>query len=302
MTGECAQQVRAFVRGEGATVPAIAAGNTAGRLRVLRDIARADLSVARLIEGHLDALAILAEAGHEHDPAAVHAIWASGGPSRTRLSSSGALSGVKMFASGSDLVDTALVLVDASDELALVDMKRWRERVTFDGSAWQTPALRATHTWTVTFHEVPATVVGAARWYYERPGFWHGALCPAACWAGGALGLLDHARSQEIRSPHGKAHLGRMLAETWSMETALSEAGRAVDVDPTDAARYAYPARWPPVTSSNRDAAASSRALGVCSDRAPWRTTQALLSGLPICSCTSVRTTPRRTWRSWEAS
>ena len=36
-------------------------------------------------------------------------------------------------------------------------------------------------------------MVGGLHWYLNRPGFWHGAINPAACWAGGALSLIESA-------------------------------------------------------------------------------------------------------------
>jgi hypothetical protein len=41
-----------------------------------------------------------------------------------------------------------------------------------------------------------------ANWYLTRPGFWHGALGPAACWAGGAIGLIDAVCTLNKRDPH----------------------------------------------------------------------------------------------------
>jgi hypothetical protein len=56
-----------------------------------------------------------------------------------------------------------------------------------------------------TFHDLDVgegDEVGEPGWYLDRVGFWHG-VWPAACWAGGAIGLADQAiarRTQARRS------------------------------------------------------------------------------------------------------
>ncbi len=77
--------------------------------------------------------------------------------------------------------------------------------------------------------------VGDPGWYLDRPGFWHGAIGPAACWAGAAMGLVDHALASPPTDPHGLAHAGAMFAAQWSMTTALGGAGREIDADLGDA-------------------------------------------------------------------
>ena len=39
--------------------------------------------------------------------------------------------------------------------------------------------------------DCPAIPVGPDGWYLERPGFWFGAAGVAACWYGGARGLVE---------------------------------------------------------------------------------------------------------------
>ena len=44
-------------------------------------------------------------------------------------------------------------------------------------------------------------VVGPAEFYLDRPGFWFGAIGVAACWYGGAVGIVnDLVKSLEPRS------------------------------------------------------------------------------------------------------
>jgi hypothetical protein len=79
-------------------------------------------------------------------------------------------------------------------------------------------------------------VIGGPNWYLDRPGFWHGALGPAACWAGGAIGLVDAARRVSREDPHFRAHMGALEANEWALQAILTEAGRQIDADPGDSA------------------------------------------------------------------
>jgi alkylation response protein AidB-like acyl-CoA dehydrogenase len=90
----------------------------------------------------------------------------------------------------------------------------------------------------VHFQSVPIAeenLIGPSGWYLSRPGFWNGACGPAACWAGGAAGLLNYARSHARENPHDIAHLGRMHANMWAAYASLEQAGREIDADPQDA-------------------------------------------------------------------
>src|SRR4051794_20850568 len=96
-------------------VPLPAHGRTAQRFALLAQVSAADLSLGRLVEGHLDALAILAEAGQ---PVRVgtYGVWAAerpGGGLRAReaggVHGGWVVSGVKPYASGAGALDHALV-------------------------------------------------------------------------------------------------------------------------------------------------------------------------------------------------
>jgi hypothetical protein len=78
-----------------------------------------------------------------------------------------------------------------------------------------------------------SNIIGTPDWYLHRPGFWHGACGPAACWAGGALGLVDYAQSQHRDDAHTLAHLGAMRAAAWALQTYLDAAGNEIDRDPS---------------------------------------------------------------------
>lgn len=234
-------------------LPPIGDGATAARWRALHAIARRDLSVGRLAEAHVDAVQILGEAGVAADPARLCGVWASEHPRhRVRAALSGGgrllLEGTKSFSSGATLVNDALVTATTDDGPLLVRVAVDAiEPGRIDTSGWLTPALADTATATVDLTGIVVgaeDVIGPPGWYLDRPGFWHGAVGPAACWAGGAAGLVDHALEHPPDDPLGRAHLGAIVARIWSVAAVLDSAGREVDAldldkpEPTAASRH----------------------------------------------------------------
>ncbi|WP_148863571.1 hypothetical protein [Marinobacter fonticola] len=244
-----AHQLLPYIQAE---VPAMGEGESLERLRFLMQVARRDLGLARIIEGHLDATQILYEARHPLHDESLYGIWASGGPAdSTQIdhdspTGSGKLLGSKPFCSGSDIVDRALVYIYSSEQLIDIDMRSAaaESRLHFEAEHWKAPAFAETHTWTVAFDSLlvrPTQRIGQPRWYFERPGFCLGALAPAACWAGGAFGLVDHVRQQTLKNGHAKAHLGAMVAATTSMRTMLAWGAERIDADPGNDGGHLFP-------------------------------------------------------------
>jgi hypothetical protein len=217
-------------------------GETAVRHRKLAEIARRDLSLARLAEAHVDALAILAEAGCEAKPG-LYGVWAAetaGFPLIVKHSRHGlSLTGKKMFCSGAGIIDRALVTVcHPEPRLIDVSLRNYPDMIAFDLSAWKISAFAETNTATAHFSETPISeedFIGGSNWYLERPGFWHGACGPASCWAGGAMGLVDYALAQSRDDPQTMAHLGAMSAAVWGLWAYLDHAGKEIDEHPCDA-------------------------------------------------------------------
>lgn len=215
-------------------------GQTSLRHERLMGVGRENLSLARLAEAHWDALAILAEAGRNFVPGAIYGVWASeksGQPLRLeRRNGTLTITGTKMFCSGAGFLDRALVTVSSPERLLLdIDLRKSAGGIDFDDSDWKTDAFLETRTATATFSEVSSCerdIVGKPGWYLSRPGFWHGACGPAACWAGGAAGLVDHALQQSRDDPHTLAHLGAMQASIWATRSYLQTAGREIDDAP----------------------------------------------------------------------
>ncbi len=213
------------------TVPLPGGGHTAERHARIFDVGREDLSLAKLVEAHWDAVAILQEAGLQPVPDAKYAVWASELPGRPLTLAGGRLSGSKEFCSGAGLVDRALTT--AGPVLVEVDLRAAPEQLAADYSGWRTEAFRDTGTAALTFDDYPvARVVGEENWYVQRPGFWQGACGPAAAWAGGAAGLVDYAHTTRKQDAHTHAHLGAMHANVWAMQSLLTAAGNDFDSNP----------------------------------------------------------------------
>lgn len=203
---------------------------------------RADIASARLFEGHVDALRILAQAGIRPTDRALYGVWASRSQ-RTGVSAVPAadgglvLDGEIRFASGAGVIDRALVPVwlDADHHL-LVDLAVTDLPV--DTSAWATTAMAASrsHTVTVAGHRVGRdAVVGPRDFYLSRPGFFPGGVGVAACWAGGAVRIADLVRARITGSVADAlaVRLGRIRLATAGAGAALAAAGLVLDADPT---------------------------------------------------------------------
>jgi alkylation response protein AidB-like acyl-CoA dehydrogenase len=237
-----ADQLRALQRGGQLRLPAPGHGATAGRLQALLEFGRTDLSLARVVEAHTDAVAILTEAGCRELRESLYGVWASDGPGSRLEVTRGhdgrlQLNGRKRFCSGATLVDAALVTAHEGDKVLLVQVPLSLPGLSVAPDEWATAAFAATRTSTVIFNTVQldeAAIVGSPGWYLARPGFWHGALGPAACWAGGAIGLIEAARRLNRGDPHSRAHLGALQAAEWGLRALLSRAGDEIDADPAD--------------------------------------------------------------------
>lgn len=232
-------RVRALDRRGALDLPLPGHGRTPERHLALAEFGRQDLSLARLVEGHLDAVAILREAGRVPRAGAIYGVWASEAPGR-RLTLSGhegrlRLNGVKQYCSGGPLVDAALVTTWREDRVVLVEVDLSSRGIRPLASSWKAEAFAGTCTCHLEFTDLAvreSSLVGSPGFYLERPGFWHGAIGPAACWAGGAMGLVEAAFRSHRKGPHATAQMGGLAATEWGLRALLSEAGRSIDDDP----------------------------------------------------------------------
>lgn len=169
-------------------LPEIGLGDSATRLRAFAEIAAADLSLARLAEGHADALSILSQAG-EVPSDGLYGVWVAGEP--PDLEADGTeLSGQRPYCSGVGIVERALVTGGTQAAVILTEIDATGPKVVAIPGTWPAVGMSATASHTVRFENCPTLRhIGPADFYRDRRGFWLGSLNVAACWYGGALGL-----------------------------------------------------------------------------------------------------------------
>jgi hypothetical protein len=220
---------------QGLDVPLPGSGDTAGRFRYLERVAADDLAVARLVEGHLDALAILAEARHAVPADAIMGVWAARSRQHTLVAARAAngwrLTGSKPYASGASTLTHALVTAEAEDgdRLFLIDTRGTVDPVP---ESWQAVGMCESDSPAVEIDaEIDAgAAVGDLGWYIGRAGFWHGAVGVAACWLGGARAVAEPLR--RAASLHALAHLGAVDAQLAAAGALLDAAAREIDAAP----------------------------------------------------------------------
>jgi alkylation response protein AidB-like acyl-CoA dehydrogenase len=221
----------------GPDVPMPGSGQTAQRWAVLSEIAAGDMSTARIVEAHLDALAILAEAGDEAPDGQTWGVFAAEGPGlRLEASDDGGawlLDGTKPWCSAAHLLDRALVTAHVPDggrRLFAVDLRS--PGVTPAEGVWVARGLADVASGPVEFAGAPAQPVGENGWYLKRSGFAWGGMGVAACWYGGLVALARTLWSAvRSREPDQIAllHLGQVDRQVEHSRLVLAEAAQRVD-------------------------------------------------------------------------
>lgn len=222
---------------------------------LLRRVAAADASVARILDGHLNAVERLEVAAapelRDRELAAVEddgrllGVWGAdprpgeGDAARLHESDAGlVLRGAKTFCSGAGAggVDAAMVMVGTDDgtppALVLLDCG---EAVEVDRDWYRAAGLRASESHRVVFRDAPITaVLGEPGELARDPWFSRDAMRTAATWAGmvdaavgAALEALLGARRGE--DPLAQLAVGRIEAARGTVEAWLDRAARVAD-------------------------------------------------------------------------
>lgn len=227
----------------GRDAPQPGGGATVLLWEILASTAAADVGVARVLEPHLDALAILAQAGSV-DLGGIGAtakstwgVYAAEGADPPLAAAQGkdgwTLDGVKPWCSLARNVSHALVTAhtgSSTRRLFAVDMAHPGVRPV--DAPWVSRGLQQIVSSPVEFTHVPAVPVGQEQWYLTRAGFAWGGLGVAACWWGGAIGVARALyRQARQREPDQIAldHLGFVDTALNAGRAALAEASRIVD-------------------------------------------------------------------------
>ncbi len=237
----------------GALVAGLDVRSTWDRWQALATVASDDLAAARAIEPHLDAVAILTEAGTSSAtlwPTDSPTLWGvfaseSGDDPVIATSDKGRthLSGTKQWCSLASTLDAALVTARTSNntrQLFAVDLRQ--NAATPIRGKWHARGLAEIESGPVRFTNIAAEPIGEPGWYLARPSFAWGGIGVAACWFGGAVGLartiFDAARDSEA-DPFLLMHLGAVDALLESSRRSLTDAAQQIDSEPheRDAAR-----------------------------------------------------------------
>ncbi|WP_229577394.1 acyl-CoA dehydrogenase family protein [Kocuria rhizophila] len=244
----------------GRDLPAPGEGATRELWRELSALGRMDLAYARIIEPHLDALAILRQAGRtdlitDRD---TWGVWAAEGPGEPLLAtpSSAAhaadddaadgphwtLTGTKPWCSLAGSVSRAVVTAHVTDEVGEPTGHRRAFVVATDhpgfrpeaAAGWTSRGLAEVVTVPVRFEGVPAQQLGADEWYLTRPGFAWGGMGVAAVWLGGAQSVADLLWCKLVRPARpvddaARTALGQLDLTLGAAQAVLDRAAAAVD-------------------------------------------------------------------------
>jgi alkylation response protein AidB-like acyl-CoA dehydrogenase len=227
----------------GTALPLPGRGHTAARWSVLSAVAAANLTVARVLEAHSDALAILGEASAPADAGHTWGVFAAEAPGqRLEAERDGdrvVLTGTKPWCSLAEHLDAALVTahVDGDRQLFSVDLRH--PSVSPEPAVhWVARGLRTVTSAPVTFDRTPAQPIGPPGWYLTRPGFAWGGIGVAAAWHGGAVGLFETLRraSAARRGELAALPVGIIDVALHASAASLAEAAARIDAGEADGA------------------------------------------------------------------
>lgn len=258
-------------------------GRTLALFELLATLGAADLTAARVVEPHLDARAILAQAaqlppedGRAESidfPSGTWGVYAAEGPEMalTATEHDGAwqLSGRKPWCSLADQLDYAVVTAHTGTgnrRAFAVDLRSPGVRPA--EGLWISRGLAAVNSGPVDFVDVPAHPVGRDNWYLERDGFAWGGIGVAAVWYGGAVAIARRLRRASLqRKPDQIAHalLGSADLSLQSASAVLAAAAAEIDAGRatgTDGALLAQRVRGIVADTVERVLATAARGLG----------------------------------------
>ncbi|MBM6401566.1 acyl-CoA dehydrogenase [Phycicoccus sonneratiae] len=175
-------------------------------LAVLASLGAVDLTAARALEPHLDAVAILGQAGDPDlsalgvDGHSTFGVYAARAPGTGLVARPGAdgverVSGTKAWCSLAGLVSHAVVTTTSGEDEHLHVVPLQHPGVTHAASTWVSRGLAAVTTGALRLDDVPGVRLGGPDWYLGRPGFAWGGIGVAAVWFGGAAALAGALRA-----------------------------------------------------------------------------------------------------------
>ncbi|MFC0438300.1 acyl-CoA dehydrogenase family protein [Kutzneria buriramensis] len=218
-------------------LPLPGGGETPERWAALARLGRRDLALARLAEGHTDAVTILWEAGRKPFSTALYGVWAARSGGTGAELRDGVLSGTVRFCSGAHRLDRALIAaLDEERRSVLVEVDLADERVVTVPGTWLPLGMDASDSPDILLGDIEVTpdmIVGEPGFYLDRPGFWLGGIGVGAVWLGGAAGVLDDVLAG-LSDPddHQLAHVGALHTAIRATDALFDQAASIVDEDP----------------------------------------------------------------------
>ena len=218
-----------------AQVPYPASGDTLKRWQILSQVSANNLSLGKLFESHLDALAILHELNIPVMKNGLWAVWAAEGGPRPLKLEAGNLTGIKPWCSASVWVQHGLLTYrDEQQQSQLLILDLQQEGIQHYQDAWQAVGMQHTLTARLELDRVEVEKVAAPDAYLDRPGFWHGAAGVAACWYGATVRLAEYLRQTFLVKPHAyKAmYLGEISRELLATQALFYQVAELIDQQP----------------------------------------------------------------------
>ncbi len=237
----------------------------------LRLAGRANLSLARLFEGHMNAVKLVylyANDALKSEIAATVAggsllgVWGADVPddpvTRSGGSEAVSLKGIKQFASGLNLVEQAVIAVrtDEGTELWLAPTDE-RERA--DPAAWTMGGMRATQSGRYDFTGITldrTSRLGVPDIYFTEPYFEGGIWRYCAAHLGAAEGIYEAMRDSLMRAnrahdPHQQRRIAECAIALETMRLWISRAAREVEAEGAPAGKAALSLLARDVTETN---------------------------------------------------
>ncbi|AMJ63545.1 acyl-CoA dehydrogenase [Bosea sp. PAMC 26642] len=239
-----------------------ARSENAALFNVLRIIGRADLSLGRIFEGHVNALKLFAWFGSAEDKAglmlslrngAIYGVWATEPPPGVALSRDGdgwLLSGAKAFATGAGGLTHAVVTARREDGVTQLVVVPANLPGRADLSGWRVRGMRATVSGSYDLTGLKPDenqLLGAPGDYGGEPRFTAGAWRFLAVQLGGAEGLVAETREAMSEAARGdplqRLKFGEAVAATRTAYLWVREASQRAADDAPDAPSFVRMAR-----------------------------------------------------------
>jgi alkylation response protein AidB-like acyl-CoA dehydrogenase len=234
--------------GAAGVLPPPVTGDLVGEARLVRAVAGADASTARILDGHLNGLERLSLCASEplrsqelaqiQDRRLLLGVWgadpAPGEGPRAHLESTShglVLRGVKTFCSGAGGVQRALVIATDEGGARVLVYLDTDQGVSIDRGWYQASGLRCSESHRVEFHDTPVlALLGEPGELSREPYFSRDAIRTSATWAGLAdsiltetLKALDPARVDDVQAHTlGRMRVAQGTIDRWLEHTTIT--------------------------------------------------------------------------------